>query len=71
MVSPSEEFEKEQSRKDHADLRTRYALALSAGLLVNRGSSSADEHVVFAKMVYGLADALADEDARRRAMDRK
>ena len=70
MVSPSKEFEKEQRRKDHADLRTRYALAISAGLLVYRRQSEVED-VVLAKMIYRLAGTMADEDFRCRATDPK
>lgn len=46
-------------REDHADLRTQFALALAA----NGGHG--------AITLYNLADALAREDARRRAEDAK
>ena len=49
----------------HADLRTRFAVALASGSLSATFVCGDD----LAEIIYSLADALAAEDARRREAD--
>lgn len=54
----------------HADLRTRFAIALVGGPATNRFAAAPRLHSeTLARDVYDLADRLALEDAKRRAAD--
>lgn len=53
----------------HADLRTRFAVALAANGDMARTARDACPRCGHATSLYDLADALAREDARRREAD--
>lgn len=58
-----------EARRDHADLRTRFAVALAANGGMARTARDACPRCGHATSLYDRADELAREDARRREAD--
>lgn len=56
-----------EDREAHADLRTRFAVALAPAVRSFVGIANGEK----ADALYDMADTLASEDARRRAEDAK
>ena len=68
-ATAKERAEEAVARWGHADLRTRFAVALAANGDMARTARDACPRCGHATSLYDLADALATEDARRREAD--
>lgn len=63
MPTPSEDFMQSERRRTRTEMRTRFALALSAGVLAEWRRDPDPQTI--ASTIYDLAEALADEDRAR------